>query len=486
MVQVFCVGGGNFVATLFQIILVNLAVSCDNVGVIALATRNLPENTAKVARRVGIGLSLILKLVFIFITSLLFGITWLHIRVIGGVMLIYVTYNMLRQNEHCASQMPGERSGGDSFFVALISIIATDVSMSLDNVIAILSIVSSDGKMPGLQDMLVIIASLIVCVPVLLWFSGTISRLMERFPILIYLCAGYLVYTAVRMIFEDEAIALFLQYIGFTFTAPAAGIFGVVVIAASLFTGRSATPDATKKRRRIVPVYFFAVAYALVTVGMISYLSTGPVFDGTTISPELLYGFAAKGSNAIYIIGNSAHLFSLCACFLVAVIMDEKGSADGATYFKKWISCMCAMAVFILMYLTVCTIGMSALFGFGKFYPVTWFTLLLLQIVLNCSYISVFCMVRAFVKNRVAMVLISMMTVHIETEMVDLFMFWHTHTLLSDFSPGYAIRTLPDQAVNLHLLIRMLIIIILFIGISTWIGFNRTQKGRHTSKTIRV
>ena len=117
-------------STLLQVILINLIVSFDNIGVIALAARGLSPKKANMARQVGIWLSLVLKFVFILLIGHLFAITWLHIRIIGGAMLIYVIIGMLRDTN---TEKHVRQSGG--FLKAIMIIIVADVAMSLDNVI---------------------------------------------------------------------------------------------------------------------------------------------------------------------------------------------------------------------------------------------------------------------------------------------------------------------------------------------------------------
>lgn len=80
---------------MIQVLLINLVISCENVGVFALATNGLQPSMAKKIHRIGVGLSLVFKLIFIAVASILFAIPWLHIRIIGGVLLLYITFNML-------------------------------------------------------------------------------------------------------------------------------------------------------------------------------------------------------------------------------------------------------------------------------------------------------------------------------------------------------------------------------------------------------
>ncbi|MCL2415378.1 MAG: hypothetical protein FWD01_01070 [Defluviitaleaceae bacterium] len=215
--------------TLLHIILINLIVSFDNVGVIALASRGLEPKKANLARQLGIWLSLALKFIFIIFVRFLFGIEWLHIRLIGGIMLIYVVYDMmgaLKQDEK------GNKSP-KSFGYVIFSIIAADISMSLDNVIALLSIVSGENDEIGIYGLVLVCIGLAVSVPILLWFSETFIKIIENSALVRYLCAGYLSYIAMGMIFDDELAERFLLFINFPYPALLATLIGLFTVVLS-------------------------------------------------------------------------------------------------------------------------------------------------------------------------------------------------------------------------------------------------------------
>ena len=195
---------------LLQVILINLIVSLDNIGVIALASRHLDPKKANTARVVGIWLSLGLKLIFILLIGHLFTITWLHIRIIGGAMLIYVIYGMFKGSDH-----GGTKRRGNSFLAAMFIIVLADISMSLDNVIAVLSIVADDAGNITARGLTYAFIGLIVSVPVLLIGSEAIIKLINRYKVLFAVATGYLGYIAAHMIFEDslfESLFTILQF----------------------------------------------------------------------------------------------------------------------------------------------------------------------------------------------------------------------------------------------------------------------------------
>ena len=195
---------------LIQVILINLIVSLDNIGIIALASRHLEPKKANTARLVGVWLSLGLKLIFILLIGSLFSLEWLHIRLIGGAMLIYVIYGMFK-----GDSAPKKSKASSSFFKAMLIIILADISMSLDNVIAVLSIVADPAGNVNFQGLMMAFAGLIVSVPLLLIGSEAIIKLINKHKVLFAVATGYLGYIAAHMIFEDalfESLFNILQF----------------------------------------------------------------------------------------------------------------------------------------------------------------------------------------------------------------------------------------------------------------------------------
>ncbi|MDR2166492.1 MAG: hypothetical protein LBE35_01400 [Clostridiales bacterium] len=218
---------------LLQVILINLIVSLDNIGIIALASRHLEPKRANTARLVGVWLSLGLKLIFILLIGHLFTITWLHIRIIGGAMLVYVIVGMFRGGEGSAKK----RAGG-GFLKAMFIIILADISMSLDNVIAVLAIVADEAGNITARGLTMAFIGLIVSVPVLLIGSEAIIKLINRHKVLFALATGYLGYIAANMIFEDHLLESLFDFLRFPFAPQLAVFIGFAVGLACWLTFR--------------------------------------------------------------------------------------------------------------------------------------------------------------------------------------------------------------------------------------------------------
>lgn len=194
-----------FVTAALQITLLDIVLSGDNVGVIALAIRNLPAKDAKKATIIGITGAIGCRIFFASILTTIMAIEWLPIRLIGGLLLVKITWDLVNNSEgeeevHLASK--GVSSG---LWKAVSSIILADISMSLDNVLAI------GGAADG--NIMLIAFGIALNLPLLFFGSKFVAELMNKFKIVIYVGAGILIHTALAMIVEDQIIAPYIPHI---------------------------------------------------------------------------------------------------------------------------------------------------------------------------------------------------------------------------------------------------------------------------------
>ncbi|WP_312112720.1 TerC family protein [Brevibacillus reuszeri] len=186
----------DFFLSLLQIIIVNLVLSGDNAVVIALACRNLNPELQKKAVFWGsfgaIGLRVILTVVAIWLLKIPF------VQVVGGLLLIWIAIKLLKGEEE-----ESHIGGGSSMVEALKTIIFADLIMSLDNVIAVA------GAANG--NLLLVIIGLAISIPLIIWGSQLLMKLMNRFPIIVLLGAALLGYTAGEMIVGDKVVGAFLE-----------------------------------------------------------------------------------------------------------------------------------------------------------------------------------------------------------------------------------------------------------------------------------
>lgn len=220
----------DFLLKALQITLIDLVLSGDNVGVIALAIRDLSPKTANKAKLFGVSGAVLLRIIFATFIGFLFSLRWLHIDLIGGILLLFITFSMLRGDDNKKEVNPST-----GFISAVASIILADASMSLDNVLGIASIAMSEDNVSkiGPNEVGLIVFGLLLCIPVIFFGSGIVARLMGKYPIIIYICAAILVNTAFKMIFADDLVSPHMHGTG-PFIAAAFAlvmlIFGVIVV----------------------------------------------------------------------------------------------------------------------------------------------------------------------------------------------------------------------------------------------------------------
>lgn len=181
---------------LFQISVINILLSGDNAVVIALACRSLPAKQAKVAFTVGaVG-------VIVLMTGLTAAAAYLltlpYLELIGSVLLLWIGVKLL-----IAEDEADEVQGSENFWEAVKIIIIADMVMSLDNVLGMA------GAAKGHMWMLFV--GLVITIPLILFCSAMIMKVMERFPIFITLGAGLLGYVAGEMAVADPSIKGYIE-----------------------------------------------------------------------------------------------------------------------------------------------------------------------------------------------------------------------------------------------------------------------------------
>ena len=176
---------------LLKIMLVNIILSGDNAVVIALASRNLPPIQQKKAVLIGSAGAIILRVLLTVVAVWLLTIPYLQL--IGGVMLIWIAFSLLMEDDG----EDGVRAHG-SLFAAVKTIIIADIVMSLDNTLAIAAIANG--------NYLLLTIGLVMSVPLIIYGSQLIIKIMERYPVIVYAGAALIAWTAGEMIDHDEAI----------------------------------------------------------------------------------------------------------------------------------------------------------------------------------------------------------------------------------------------------------------------------------------
>jgi YjbE family integral membrane protein len=190
------IGTAAFWAALGNIILINIVLSGDNAVVIALAAKSLPPKQKKMAVIYGSAAAIILRIVLtIFALQLL---TLPYLKLIGAVALFYIGVQLLAEED-------GEENieGHSNLWAAIKTILIADLVMSLDNVLGVAA--AADGNVT------LLIIGLAISVPLIVFGSALVLKLMEKFPVIITLGAALLGYLAGEMLFSDTSVAPWIE-----------------------------------------------------------------------------------------------------------------------------------------------------------------------------------------------------------------------------------------------------------------------------------
>jgi len=214
----------EFWARLFEIGFLNLLLSGDNAVVIALAVRTLPGRQRLLGQIWGTVGAVVLRLLFTGIVSALLRMPFL--RLFGGGLLVWIAVKLVRPLD------PRESAArhGSSFWEAIGIIIVADLTMSLDNVLAIAAAARGDMLLVGL--------GIVTSLPIVVWGSGVLARLMNRHVWIIWLGGGVLGYVAGEMILGDPVLSRRLGPPAHGFVYLFAGAMGLIVAALGSWLAR--------------------------------------------------------------------------------------------------------------------------------------------------------------------------------------------------------------------------------------------------------
>ena len=186
-----------------KIIFLNLLLSGDNALVIALATRSLPQHQQKWGRILGAAGAVILRIVFVLLLARV--LTWPYLQFIGGLALLWIAISLVRPENEGEAKV---REAG-TIFHAIIIIIIADVVMSFDNVLAI----SAAAKGQRHADWLIVFG-LALSIPLVVWGSELLGKLMARFRWIVWFGGGVLGHVAIDMAIQDECTKQWLSETG--------------------------------------------------------------------------------------------------------------------------------------------------------------------------------------------------------------------------------------------------------------------------------
>jgi YjbE family integral membrane protein len=175
-----------------SIVLLDIVLAGDNALVIALAVRSLPVKQQLWGRIFGTLGAVVLRMVFIAAVTWLLGIPLL--RFVGGLMLVWIAFKLV---VHPTGNEGNVRQGA-TLKEAIGIVILADVVMSFDNVMAISAVARG--------DLVLVVFGLLLSLPLVVWGSGLLARLMNHFPLIIWLGGGVLGWVAVKMMLDDPIV----------------------------------------------------------------------------------------------------------------------------------------------------------------------------------------------------------------------------------------------------------------------------------------
>ena len=227
---------GEWFGRLLGVLVVNLILSGDNAVVIAMAARTLEGANRRKAIIWGAAGAVVLRLLFAAVITLLLEVPLL--QVVGGLLLVWIAWKLIHEGD--GGDDEEKVKAGTSTWQAVKIIIVADAVMSLDNVIALVQAARIGGEV----DISLLAIGLATTIPLVIFGAALLTSLLNRFPFLVYVGAGLLIYLAVEMLFADKVTHPYLKHyesIEWIIGLAAAGIFMLV---AWLWARRSSTSGA--------------------------------------------------------------------------------------------------------------------------------------------------------------------------------------------------------------------------------------------------
>lgn len=218
-------------SALAAIVLIDLVLAGDNAIVIALAARRLPQHLQRKAIIWGTVGAIVVR------SLMTLGVVWLlkipGLMLLGGLGLVWIAYKLLAPE---AEGGEAHKPTATTFWGAMKTIVIADALMGIDNVLGVA------GAAHGSFDLVVI--GLLISVPIVVWGSSLVLRLVDRYPVITYAGAGILAFTAGKMIVGEPLLGSFygphLALRWATYAVLVAGVLG----AGWWATHRAAAPQA--------------------------------------------------------------------------------------------------------------------------------------------------------------------------------------------------------------------------------------------------
>jgi len=179
-------------SALLAIILIDLVLAGDNAIVIALAARNLPPEHQNKAIMWGTVGAIVVR------SAMTVGVVWLlkipGLMLVGGLGLLWIAYKLIADTSDDEHEGPS----ATTFWGAMKTIIVADALMGVDNVLGVAGAANGDFTL--------VVLGLLISIPIVVFGSKLVLRLVERFPVIIQLGAAVLAFTAAQMVINEKLL----------------------------------------------------------------------------------------------------------------------------------------------------------------------------------------------------------------------------------------------------------------------------------------
>lgn len=189
----------EFLTALAAVVTIDLVLAGDNAIVIAMAARSVRKDLQKRAMIWGAGAAMVVR------TLMTVGVVWLlgipGLLFAGGALLVWIAYKLIAPPNEKSVHAPGDdgiKTSSSSFWGAIRTIVLADVVMGVDNVLGVA------GAAHG--NFALVVIGLLISVPILIWGSSLLLKYVERYPVITYIGAAVLAFTAVGMMTAEPYV----------------------------------------------------------------------------------------------------------------------------------------------------------------------------------------------------------------------------------------------------------------------------------------
>jgi YjbE family integral membrane protein len=213
-----------YLIPLLEIIWIDILLSGDNAVVIAMACRSLPPHRQKLGIGLGAATAVVLRIIFATIITYLLAIPYL--RIVGGVLLLWIAIKLVKANEEDENHITAH----ESLFGAVRTIAVADLVMSLDNVVAIAAAAKGHVSL--------FVIGLLISIPFVVGGASLVSTLIQRVPALIWFGGALLGWISGEMIASDPFVVSLMHGVSAAYGSHealhyAAALLGALVVVAA-------------------------------------------------------------------------------------------------------------------------------------------------------------------------------------------------------------------------------------------------------------